>query len=313
MKTHIKPIRRSILAAILAASMLLCACLDRLSLLESNSQKEHKAMKAFEETFFTALEKKDEKAIRQCFSKSAIERTSDLDEGFAYIFDLLGGKKVEIQKDNLSAYQTYERRANTWEIRCYCNFTSEGKSYRLHWNQYLQYEPDPKMEGVYSLIIFEAEEGEPAPFTLWNLAGIEHPGRMQIITALNYLRDLDEQGVQYHLKEKKSLPREEYVFPEDEELRKYFDAEYLSSMDGDEKRNMLALFKSAYSVDYNSAWLAEDGEELCAFVQIRFAMQDYCLGIRFNDSGLICGMNVRKNDKMPQNGDLEGFVNAVGY
>ena len=278
-----------ITAIFLSMSLLLptsCSILDRSGLLSNQMKIEMDACKEFEEAFFEALEKKDEKKIRKLFSPRALQRADDLDEGIAYLFELYGGGKVTFEKDNRSSYHNFEKDKNRWEMHAYCFFTDGETEYRVNWVQFLKYDEDERMLGVYQIDMIVYEEGISQD-ALYLTAGIHHPGRSTANHAIGILDTL------YQLDHKATDRDPKYELPDESAWNGLWDPDVYASLAQQDKDDMAHFFIDERSRKLLTGWFEFPKEGgMVYYCAIRFALHDGSLGIRFNDDGLITGMTI---------------------
>ncbi|MBR3057522.1 MAG: DUF5104 domain-containing protein [Clostridiales bacterium] len=282
---------RRILAGILVMAVILgmTGCsgfLDRTGLLSNQAKIEAEACEAFEKDFFQALEKEDPKLVKKLFSPRALQRAEDLDEGIEYLFGLCGGEKAVFKKDNKSAYQNIEKKKNTWEMHAYCFFTCGDREFKVNWTQYLEYDEDERMIGVYTLNLCPSDDTY-ATHSIYSAAGIHHPGRYAENEAIWVLDTL-------YLTDHKATDRNpEYKLPDESTWSGLWDEDVFSELDQQDKDDMAHFFLNDRSREFGPGWfeITKDGS-MIYHCKLRFALQWGCFGVRFNEDGKITGIAV---------------------
>ncbi len=286
---RIKCFGRRILSGVLVILMVAgvgaCAGLGRAGLLSSDSEKEHTAMQEFEDAFFEALEKNDAKKMKRLFSPRAQEYAEDLEDGIEYIFGLFGKGKPVKGKDNVSSTKHIEKKKTTWEMRPYCVFSCDGREFRVNWTQYLEYDEDSKMIGVYQLVLNDLSVGENI-YTI-SSAGIWHPGRAPINEAF---RTLDE----LYLTDHKASDRDpKYELPDESEWRELWDADAFDELEQEDKDAMAKFFVDERSRKWLGAGrISFDGDDILYCCAVRHALKSGSFGMRFNKDGRLTGLTL---------------------
>ncbi|MBO4688161.1 MAG: DUF5104 domain-containing protein [Clostridiales bacterium] len=275
----------AILLVMVLATTSACSVLDRSGLLSNQMKTEAEHCEAFESAFFEAMEKKDAKAIRKLFSPRARSRASDLDEGIEYLFAVCGGEKIKAGQDNKSSTEHIEKGKNTWELHAYCFFTIGEHEYMVNWTEYLKYDEDERIIGIYSIDITDRSETEERdyPFTA---AGIYHPGRYeanQAIKALVSLYTLDHTATDRDPK---------YEIPDESEWSYLWDPDVYAALDQQDKDDMAHYFINDRSRTFYAGWFEYPDEGgIVFYCPARFALHhNGYFGIRFNSEGKIVGI-----------------------
>jgi hypothetical protein len=145
-----------ILVGIVALLFLLSGC----SVLRALIIDERKENIQMAERIVSALDAKDEEALKGLLSKKTIEEASDLNEGIAYTMDLYKGSSIKFE-DHGSYYSDHygspgrskhnDARFDVW--------TDEGQ-YVLYFEFWLMKDDDPDMLGVYRMSIVTIEDDD---------------------------------------------------------------------------------------------------------------------------------------------------------
>ncbi|MBO4473876.1 MAG: DUF5104 domain-containing protein [Clostridiales bacterium] len=264
-----------------------CSILDRSELLSNQMKIEAEHCEAFESAFFEALEKKDAKSITKLFSPRARSRTPDLDEGIEYLFTVCGGEKITAGKDNKSSLQNIEKGRNTWEMDAYCFFSIGDHEYMVSWVEFLKYDEDERMIGIYSIDITDKEETEKRdyPFTA---AGIYHPGRYEVNQVIKQLVSL------YTLDHTATDREPKYEIPDESEWNYLWDPDVYAGLDQQDKDDMAHYFINDRSRTFYAGWYEfPDEGGVVFYCPARFALHHGgCFGIRFNDDNKIVGISL---------------------
>ena len=118
---------------------------------------------------FSAIEKRDEKAIRDLFSKSAIHSDGEFDARIDELFDFVQGELVSYDDWGGPGEDAEKNAEYTWLSKQYSYdvVTTEGK-YRLAIKEYTMDTANPDNVGIYSLYIINAEDD---PYTEYAYGG----------------------------------------------------------------------------------------------------------------------------------------------
>ena len=260
--------------------------LDRAGLLSDQAKVESEACKAFENDFFKAMEKEDPKLVKKLFSPRALQRTDDMDEGIDYIFELCGGEKPEFVKDNKSASQHYEKKKNSWIMYAYCIFSCGDKEFQVNWTQYLRFDEDERMIGVYTFTVCPFDDLYEY-HSVYSASGIHHPGRYIANDALLVLDTL------YLTDHNVTDQNPEYNLPDESTWSDLWEPDVFATLDQQDKDDMAAFFLNDRSREFGAGWFeyTDDGG-LVYYCALRFALKHGCFGIRFNADGKIIGIAV---------------------
>ena len=179
---------RTVLAALLAAAILLCAAgctaLDSLSCewkrIISGSDAAVSDTDSKPETIdviIEALDKRDGELFKNLFSKTTLRLADDMDKGVEYIFGIYEGEYAKTVYRNYSADKHYGEK-NTTLINAICVIqTTADKYYRIRYSVWTVQEKDPDELGIYSLDISECEKEQKGGGGGSWLAGISYPER----------------------------------------------------------------------------------------------------------------------------------------
>ena len=219
-----------IITVILSASFLLTGCSRLEDLLTevtrtdpmgyTPEQIHQEIMPEVAETVVSALESGDEDKLRSVFSKKAKKMAKDMDLGVKFIYDIYSGKHKEIRDYQYSQVQHYEKNADVNEISCHASVDTDGKTYKLQWEQFLCDDDDPDNVGVWNLGLYVYNKTEHLGGTL---AGIDYPERytasylssvigtisnrlggtadeVRLVTSENLLWSMDDEGKDEYIK-----------------------------------------------------------------------------------------------------------------
>lgn len=125
-----------------------------------------------ENIIIDALKNKDAEAVKNVFSKRAVERSRDLDSEIEKMFDIYKGSFEKITHSNFGKQEHAGEKAYKYYSKV-CVFKTTENYYKLTWNEYTKNEKDPDLTGVYSMR-FETwkDEGTDQGGEDLNLAGL---------------------------------------------------------------------------------------------------------------------------------------------
>ena len=251
--------------------MLSTVSCSKLSLLEDSVKKQRKAMKDFESKFFQALENKDAELLKSCFSERAVERAPDLDKGIAYVLDLYRDGKATISDDNQSCYSHYGENRDYTVMHCYCEFYAGENNYKVMWTDWLSNKADPSMVGVYSVELFEGTGNDKEYF---DIAGIAYPEREFLDNSISTL--FDYKGVQ-------------------EDTYDIFSEDVLKNSSKVQLDALERFIDDNQSKSFDKMWISKEDGGYTAYADVRFALDYYVLGLKYNDDKKITAMSMGKD------------------
>jgi hypothetical protein len=272
----------------IAIALTSCAQLQKMreDMLSNDVQKEKEAMYAFEDDFFQALEKEDRKGIKNCFSKFSKAHADDWDEAIDYLFTVYTGGKIKKTKDSNSSYKTIEKKKNSWTVSAYCQFTADGKEYQINWTQYLTFDEDPDMIGVYSLSLVERGEQEIPDFSI---AGIFWPGKEPALHAISTLHSIGyESG-----KTQQNKVRADRTLPDESSWKDLFDDQIFASLDQSSKNDLILFFMNYQGQHFKQLWIEERSDAQYLYSTLHYTMKDGVFGMKFNEDGKITGITMK--------------------
>lgn len=253
---------------ILAAAAMLCAgSCAKLSLLSDSVKKEKEAVKHFEKVFFDAIENNDGEKLKSCFSPRALEQAGDIDKGIEYVLKAYNDGKATITDDNISSYTEYKKNAGSRVIHGKCEFRSGENNYLVKWTEWLKYEADPDMVGVYSVELFDLSES--ADTTFYDIAGIAYPERRFLDDSIGTIFNFD--GVT-------------------ENTTDIFSEELLEEADSYQLECLLDFIGRDARI-FNRMWVENSGGSYTAYADLRFAMEDYIMALKYNDEKKIIAVS----------------------
>ncbi len=244
-------------------------------------EKLEKAKNNFEKKLFQALEEKDKETIRSLFSKKALERCNDLEEGCQYIFDLCGGYKIKTVKDYYSPYYyaLYDSQEyNSMILEAYCIFQTNGHDYQVYWKQ-IVHDNDSSSIGVYGIEIKNVNE--PSPLHLY-LAGIDHPGRQTAYSYVSRLYSYKDYGTSNN----------KYCLPAEKTWNDMFDPDVLATVPDQDKYYMFCFFEIGHDNMFYSTWIKNTIEGQVVYMEASISETLTMLSIRTNSMGKISGIKV---------------------
>lgn len=149
---------------------------DRLSELNHTVSTEQDKVIEVQKIIVDALNKRDKDVIKQYLSPRAL-KTTDLDEGFDYVFSLFDGKIEDIEKKGCPVHETLSKSGNTKMLEG--NFvltTTDGKRLTLHFEFWIENEITQDREGVDLIKITEyREKPDNVVGISYSCAGVYNP------------------------------------------------------------------------------------------------------------------------------------------
>ena len=125
------------------------------------------------EQLLTAIEDKDELAIKSMFSKKALIEADDFDESVNYLFEFFEGQVREKGKSYPAVYEKKEAGIHTKKSLWWNYVQTDKTKYVFIFIEYIENTEDPDIIGLYSLRVIK-EEDEEALFTSYD--DVEIPG-----------------------------------------------------------------------------------------------------------------------------------------
>jgi hypothetical protein len=110
------------------------------------------------EAVYAAIQGKDSQALKSMFSKKALTEAKNIDEGIAYVFDLVQGVAVSWEQERIFPVDTFEygkikNKSDSW----YVLVTTE-ETYIVFMSNYDIDEIDPDNQGLYALRVFRESD-----------------------------------------------------------------------------------------------------------------------------------------------------------
>jgi hypothetical protein len=196
-----------LMVIIMAGIMAGCSLIDKIRSFDDPQAQTN----AMTQRIVSALDEKDEQAIRDVLSPKALGEVDDLDEGIEYIFSKYRGRSTDIEfgADNGRGY--YGPSGRTRNIQARATITTDEETYRLYYELWTVDSSDSSAKGIYRLTLVSVDEVDAlfAPYVLekeeawdagqgtpdWNYGatynrpGIYHPGWDKDTDALRHKGD----------------------------------------------------------------------------------------------------------------------------
>ncbi|MBO4496437.1 MAG: DUF5104 domain-containing protein [Clostridiales bacterium] len=283
--SHLRKTIACIFALLMLVSATSCSTFGRAGQLSGQVQQEHERIDIFKEAFFKALESKDHDAMEGLFSSRALKRTDDLDESIDYVFDLCGGKKVTVGTSSSSSTQHIEKNKNIWELHAYCYFTVDNQEYKVFWVEFMKFDEDKQMLGVYMINVTEKSDEKSDP--LYTCAGLYTPSRSKYNAAILTLDKL------YLTDHKATDQKPAYNIPDESTWSDLWDPSVFATLAQEDKDAFAKFFVDERSRDIYEGWYEiEDDGTTIYYARVRHALKKGVLGIRYNSDGLITGITI---------------------
>ncbi len=236
---------------------------SRLSMLNSSSKNEYEAIDELEQKLVDALENKDRELLKSIFSEKAISRSSDIEEGIDYIFNLYKGDFIEITERNHSSTGYYGPEGTELVIYGWFIIKTTEETYRIDYDYWYVQEIELSELGVYTLRFEKYEEGEYTPY--WSVAGIVLPQHEKVHTTLTKLFDSFRHEDTHMLSSLFQISDEEKenIMKSSDEVIEVFASRYISTNMGD-------------------GWLVYDGSTFHVYVEGYFPSSDYIIYFRYD-------------------------------
>ena len=107
----------------------------------------------------SAVQDKDNEALKALFSKKALGEATDIDNGIDYLFDFIQGNITSWERDAAPADEKTDGGKKSLMIRFVINITTDKDEYQLFVIDYNLDTINPDNEGVYMLEIERAADG----------------------------------------------------------------------------------------------------------------------------------------------------------
>lgn len=118
------------------------------------------------EEILLAIENKDQKAIKELFSKEALAEADDIDASIEYLFNLFDGEVISWERDTLSSSESIRNGKESLLIQSWYTVTTENGKYLFLLLNYDVNTIEPKLKGLYTLHAID-DADENAVWTTW--------------------------------------------------------------------------------------------------------------------------------------------------
>ena len=231
--------------------------------LDKGTMSEYQVQEQTETKIIQALNSRDRDMLKSVFSKKALSKAVDIDEGINYIFDLYDGNFMEVTDRNHSSQEHLADSKKSKMISTYCTIKTSTDTYILSCAIWANQEFDPSAVGVYTINLDKVNSIDYN--NAYCIAGVAFPTHFNVYKIADRIID----GIE---SENKDI------------IKETFSKNVINSSDLFETNlnQLISLYGGFYRMDNDDSWISYYEDFCDAFLPIKTTKGKYLLYFRMD-------------------------------